>query len=91
MPDPQLCPAPPCTPWQADGIWRCYENMAQWAGALYRRVANTDPSRHRNTPTGDITDLDAAAVAGAVRELAPLVRARRPGAAGTAQELLQQA
>lgn len=62
---------------QADGIWRCYENLAQWAGALYRRVANADPARHRNLPGGDMTEVDAAALAAAVRELAPAVRARR--------------
>lgn len=65
-------------PWlQADGIWRCYQNFAQWAGALYRRVANQDPSRYRNTPQGDVTDIDAAELAQAVRELLPLVAARR--------------
>ena len=40
----------PSTLTQADGIWRCYQNFAQWAGALYRRVANADPARHRDTP-----------------------------------------
>ncbi|KAL4448126.1 hypothetical protein ABPG75_005345 [Micractinium tetrahymenae] len=67
---------------QADGIWRCYQNFAQWAGALYRRVANRDPSRHRNTPRGDVTDVDAAALTQAVRELLPLVAARRAATAG---------
>lgn len=68
-------------PWaQAEGIWRCYENAAQWAGALYRRVANADPARHRQTTSGDVTEVDAAALAAAVRELAPLVRQRRAAA-----------
>jgi hypothetical protein len=62
---------------QADGIWRCYQNMALWAGALYRRVANADPSRHRQTPSGDVTEVDAAEVARVVAELLPLVRHRR--------------
>lgn len=66
---------------QADGIWRCYQNFAQWAGALYRRVANRDPSRHRNTPRGDVTDIDAADLTQAVQELLPLVAARRAAAA----------
>lgn len=62
---------------QADGIWRCYQNFAQWAGALYRRVANPDPSRHRDTPAGDVTQVDVGEVAQAVRELLPLVQQRR--------------
>ncbi len=70
---------------QAEGIWRCYENAAQWAGALYRRVANSDPARHRQTTSGDVTEIDAAALAAAVRELAPLVRQRR-AAAGQGQQ-----
>ncbi len=69
----------PCRP-QADGIWRCYQNFAQWAGALYRRVANRDPSRHRNTPRGDVTDVDAAELTQVVQELLPLVAARRAAA-----------
>lgn len=62
---------------QADGIWRCYQNFAQWAGALYRRVANTDPVRHRDTPSGDVTEVDVSELAATVRELLPLVRHRR--------------
>ncbi|PRW45163.1 EGF domain-specific O-linked N-acetylglucosamine transferase [Chlorella sorokiniana] len=50
---------------QAEGIWRCYENAAQWAGALYRRVANSDPARLRQTASGDVTDVDAAELAAA--------------------------
>lgn len=91
--------APTCVPCQAEGIWRCYENAAQWAGALYRRVANSDPARHRRTTLGDVTDLDAAELAAVVRELAPLVRQRAAAVAGQlgqqaageeAQELLRQ-
>lgn len=78
VPNLSTCPFP-ASP-QADGIWRCYENAAQWAGALYRRVANSDPARHRQTTSGDVTDVDAAALAAAVRELAPLVRQRRAAA-----------
>jgi hypothetical protein len=26
-----------------EGVWRCYEHTAQWAGLLYRRWANPDP------------------------------------------------
>lgn len=62
--------------------------MAQWAGALYRRVANADPARHRNTPGGDVTDVDAAALAAAVAELVPLVRQRQ--AAGLQQVDISQ-
>ena len=69
---------------QDAGIWRCYENMAQWGGALYRRVANPDPARHRDSPHGDVTDVDAAALSWTVAELAPLVRQRR-AAAGMAR------
>ena len=73
-----LVPARLPAPWmQAAGIWRCYQNMAQWAGALYRRVANADPSRHRQTPSGDVTEVDATEVTRVVAELLPLVRQRR--------------
>lgn len=81
-----VCPSSPVPPScaQATGIWRCYENMAQWGGALYRRVANTNPSRHRDGPRGDVTDIELPALARVVAELAPLVRQRRAaaGAAG---------
>ncbi|KAI7846398.1 hypothetical protein COHA_000109 [Chlorella ohadii] len=60
---------------QADGIWRCYENAAQWAGALYRRVANSDPARHRQTTSGDVTEIDAAALAAAVHNLEGVLKA----------------
>lgn len=45
-------------------------------------MANRDPSRQRNTPRGDITDVDAAELTQVVRELLPLVAARRAAAGG---------
>lgn len=73
---------------QPAGIWRCYENAAQWAGVLYRRVANADPRKYRETALGDVTEVDPAELVAAVRDLAPLVRQRRAAARqGAEQEL----
>ncbi|GAB4817514.1 hypothetical protein N2152v2_004560 [Parachlorella kessleri] len=62
---------------QQDGVWRCYENMSLWAGLLYRRLANTDPSKYQNTPTGDKTSVDVDSLQRIVEELLPAVQRRR--------------
>uniref|UniRef100_A0A1D1ZP74 Glycosyltransferase 61 catalytic domain-containing protein n=1 Tax=Auxenochlorella protothecoides TaxID=3075 RepID=A0A1D1ZP74_AUXPR len=55
---------------QPEGIWRCYEHFAEWAGLHYGRWANPDPSKHQKRgPTGDTTEVDVAAVAELARQL----------------------
>ncbi len=53
------------------------ENMSLWAGLLYRRLANTDPSKYQNTPTGDKTSVDVDSLQRIVEELLPAVQRRR--------------
>lgn len=43
---------------QRDGMWRCFENTAQWSGLLYRRWANADVGGHQEGRDGDETVVD---------------------------------
>lgn len=43
---------------QRDGMWRCFENTAQWSGLLYKRWANLDAKRHQEGQEGDETMVD---------------------------------
>ncbi|KAK2077117.1 hypothetical protein QBZ16_004751 [Prototheca wickerhamii] len=61
---------------QRDGIWRCYEHFAEWAGLEYGRWANPDPGRHRKDGSGDLTTVDEVAVARLAEELLRRVAAR---------------
>lgn len=42
---------------QADGVWRCFQHTAEWAGLLYRRWANEEPSRVTAGRLGDVTQV----------------------------------
>lgn len=61
----------------ADGIWRCYEHTAEWSGLLYRRWANSEPSRVRKTRAGDVTQVAVDAIADMVSDLLPRVQRRK--------------
>jgi len=56
--------------WPQEGMWRCYEHIAAWAGLSYRRWVNTDPARVKLMPDGgDGTEVDVDTVSAAVAEL----------------------